>query len=201
MPRIKKQLSRYEVAVCSPHADINEAIYFIRENESLSDRAKLKKTADVIADGIASGEVKITYGHLKGPFGWTTLKDERVKAGESYHDGFVMDCSDFVQWAYYAATGKMTAPNTETMCYHAAWTDRRPGTVAFHYDAKDGYMGDNHCAIWLGNGRFIESSSGYGGVRVNETNEFYETFFTKWADLEKDPLYYGDIHEYDFLAN
>ena len=196
----EKLIGEYTAAIYSPHAGINEAIYFVRNDRSLSDRKKLKKTAEILADNI--NEVKIAYGHLKGPFGWTVLKDEKVAAGETYHDGLIMDCSDFVQWAYYGATGKMTAPNTELMCYHADWTEPKPGTVAFHYDAKtQGNLGDNHCAIWLGDGRFIESSSGYGAVRVNETNEFYDQFFTKFADLEPDPLYYGDIHEYDFLSN
>ena len=188
---IEKRIGIYETALRSGHPEINEEIYRVRYDRKLDKRQKVKRVARIFEENI--DEISIAYRYGSGVFGWTTILDGSVKSGEYYHDGMQMDCSGFVQYVYYIATGMKVGQCTDNMCHHCRESARIPGTVAFHYDSLHGSIGgSNHCAIYLGSDSYIECSSGYGGVRIKENNEFYQEFYTFFADLKKDPVYYGD---------
>ena len=72
-------------------------------------------------------------------------------------------------------------------------SDKKPGVVAFHYNyATNPSNEGNHCAIYLGHNTYLESSSANNGVRIRESNEFYDKFYTYFANLKKDERYYKE---------
>ena len=188
---IDERMSSYSKAVSSKYDSLNYEIYRIRYDNRLSKRDKVLKVARLFQDNIDNISITYDYG-MGNVFGWTTVKDKDVESGVYYHDGLKLDCSSFVQYIYYIATGLKVGQSTSLMCENCSSSDRKPGVVAFHYDSVNNDIGGaNHCAIYLGHNTYIESSNSYGGVRVKEGNEFYDEFYTFFADLKKDGVYYG----------
>ena len=174
------------------HLQIIRKIYKIRFNDELTDRQKVLKVAKLFSKNIDNINIKYELG-FGNVFGWTTVKDKDIENGVYYHDGLELDCSSFVQYIYYIATNKKVGQSTAMMCESCTETDKKPGVVALHYDSVNNNIGGaNHCAIYLGDDKYIESSDSYGGVRVKDVkdNQFYEEFYTYFVDLNKNENYY-----------
>ena len=192
--RNQKSLSRQKSELLTfayaPHSDINYEIYKIRWNPDLSDTEKIAGVAEVFAENLDN--LNITYESNGQIFGWTQLNDELVGSGIYYHDNMKFDCSGFVQYVYYIATDKAVAKSTTRQCENSIGTQLEPGVVSYCYNPSvDGDQGDNHCAIWLGNNRYIDCANNIDGLRVKDitNNEFWQDFMHYHAILLPDAVY------------
>jgi cell wall-associated NlpC family hydrolase len=104
--------------------------------------------------------INTAYGYMGVPYVW----------GGTSPSGF--DCSGFVQYTFLQ--NGVTIPRTTEDQYKAGYwvnkSDLRPGDLVFFTTYRPG---PSHVGIYLGNGKFINASSGAEKIIVTELSNPY----------------------------
>ncbi len=114
-------------------------------------------------ESTTSGAIKAAYSQLGARYVW----------GSTSRSNGGYDCSGLVTYAYKSQGVKLprTSRDMSTAGVHVDKSEMKPGDLVFFNTHRSTRI--NHVGMYIGNGKFIHSSSGQGGVRIDNINSGY----------------------------
>ncbi len=131
-----------------PVTVVDNRVEIHQETELAPDVADLNMQ-DLLVDDKIEKLLSLAHAQMGTPY---------LYGGSDY---FGFDCSGFVYYIYKNAVGKNLPRTSLAQSQFVDPLGRHelaPGDIVFFDTAKKGYI--NHCGIYMGNGKFIHSSSG-----------------------------------------
>lgn len=117
-----------------------------------------------LAAGPASSDlIKTAYSQLGTPYKW----------GSTSRSNGGYDCSGFVTYVYKSKGVKLprTSRDMSRAGQSVSTKSLKSGDLVFFKTGRSSRI--NHVGMYVGNGKFIHSSSGQGGVRIDSLNSGY----------------------------
>ena len=113
--------------------------------------------------GTTNQVIKTAYAQMGKRYIWGST--DRSNGG--------FDCSGLVNYAYRTNGVKLPRTSREmaTVGQTVKKSAMKPGDLVFFNTRRSSRI--NHVGMYIGNGKFIHSSSGQGGVRVDSINSGY----------------------------
>lgn len=117
-----------------------------------------------LAAGPASSDlIKTAYSQLGTPYKW----------GSTSRSNGGYDCSGFVTYVYKSKGVKLprTSREMSSAGQKVSTSQLKSGDLVFFKTGRSSRI--NHVGMYIGNGKFIHSSSGQGGVRIDSVSSGY----------------------------
>ena len=210
----KEYKAKYDASL-KYHDEINEKIFSIREDTTLSNYEKVCKIGVLLCE---KGNIRYKSG--SNLFNWDNelLDPDFNEIGCYYKDGMTFDCSGFMQYLIWISTGKSLHDGiligrgtyfSSIEGISVKQEDLQAGMLCFRYNGGSGVVrtgesllknetktkDSNHMALYLGDGKYLDCSESYGGVRIVDTKEnpYYLEFYTWYRDVLQDPNYITNL--------
>lgn len=192
--------------------EINQKIFDIRESD-LSNEEKTSQITILLAEN-----GNISYKTGSNLFNWNNeLFDSDFEIpGCYYKQNMTFDCSGFMQYLIWISTGNsykngiLIGRGTYFSSIEGKYTEElKIGTILFRYNGGSGVQRtgeellknevptnkSNHVAIYIGDGKFVDNSESFGGVRIvdSKDNPYYEDYFNWYRDILSMDEYTTDL--------
>lgn len=121
---------------------------------------------------------------------WGELTEVTAEGGDSTgtEQPYGLDCSGFVDWAFYNASGgeyvigqESGAAEQHANCVDIEWDEVQPGDLLFY--PEDEHVGIAAGRDWLGRLLVVHCAAGTDGVAISHRTGF---------ETAARPVYYGD---------